>query len=285
MATASASLAAYVTPIAPVALVELCVSVERSRSTIALGQAAAYLVQVWALNGSASNVSVTLASQPASQPATFTVGCASGSGSSRCAVGSVSATKTAALYAQIVVPSSASSVTSVTLTATASVATTVRWTPPSAAETVTVSSAPAASAGASGTTSPGITLPLGPIPGLSGIPAFNSVLSSVIAAGDASGLFPTIAAGTPNASAGTSPAGVQGNAVPVIESSPLASDNSALTSGQIAGLVALTFAVLLAVTRLAVHKFIGPRKRHKLTAPADPPEVPGGEPGLGSGPE
>src|SRR5271157_3863708 len=125
---------------------ELCVSVQRSQSSIKPGQQAAYTVQVSTENnGSASNVSVALASQPSSQKPTFTSGCAKGNGTAACTVGSVSDKQPANLDAQIPVASGATSVASVTLTATASIVTSVKWTPPSAAESVVVTAAASAS--------------------------------------------------------------------------------------------------------------------------------------------
>jgi len=215
------------------------------------GQAAAYVVQVSTENGgSASNVSVAIAAQPSSQKPTLTSGCAKGDGTATCTVGSVSEKQAATLHAQIAVASTATSVTSVKLTATASIATAAKWTPPTAAETVTVTAASAAkSAGAS----PETSLPLGPIPNL------NGVSSSLIGAGSAAGLFPAIVpSSAPAASAaGGHQQGGQRNAEPV-------SDTSALTpglSGQLAGLIALALAVMLTVTRLSLLKRFRSRKQ------------------------
>jgi hypothetical protein len=68
---------------------ELCVSVQASQSGIKRGQAASFTVQVSAQNGSASEVSVTLAASPQGQAATFTGRCPGGNGSATCAVGSL----------------------------------------------------------------------------------------------------------------------------------------------------------------------------------------------------
>ena len=97
-------------------------------------------------NGSASDVTVALSAQPSGQQATFTGGCAKGAGAATCMVSSVSDKQPAILHAQIPVAASASTVTSVQLTATASIVTSAKWTPPSAAETVAVTSATAAPA-------------------------------------------------------------------------------------------------------------------------------------------
>ena len=121
---------------------ELCVSVQRSQSSIKRGQTAGYVVQVSTKNGTASDVSVALTAQPSSQKPTFTSGCAKDDGTASCSLSSVT-TKTTSLNAQIPVASNATSVSSVKLTATASVVTTTKWTPPAAAETTTVTAAAA----------------------------------------------------------------------------------------------------------------------------------------------
>jgi hypothetical protein len=234
------------------------VSVERSQTSVARGQKAAYIVRVSTENnGSASNVSVALAAQPASQKPTFTSGCPKGNGTATCSVSSVSAKQPAELNAQIPVASTATSVTSVKLTATASIVTSVKWTPPSAAETVTVTAASASSASPTDSSAgvPETTLPLGPIPNL------NSVSSSLIGAGNASGLFPEI---VPSASPNSSPAiqaqAGQRDVQPVSESSALGLGKPGLT-GQVAGLIALALAIMLTVTRLSLRKRFRSRKQ------------------------
>ena len=205
-------------------------------------------------NGSASNVSVALTAQPSSQKPAITTGCAKGNGAATCAVSSVSDKQPATLHALIALASSATSVTSVKLTATASVVTSAKWTPPSAAETVSVTSASASPASSSTGPSPGTTLPLGPIPNL------NNISSQLIGPGDASGLFPAInPSASPNAPpAGRAQAGKQ-NAAPVSDASPVALGQAGL-SGQLAGLIALALAVLLTVTRLSLGRRLRSKK-------------------------
>jgi len=162
----------------------------------------------------------------------------------------VSDKQPADLDAQIPVASSATSVTSVKLTATASIVTSVKWTPPSASETVAVTAAASASPAKSsaGGSSPETTLPLGPIPEL------NGVSSSLIGAGNASSLFPAIIpSATPNSSPGIQPPGGKRDAQPVSDSSALGLGKPGLT-GQVAGLIALALAIMLTVTRLSLRK-------------------------------
>jgi hypothetical protein len=237
------------------------VSVQRSQASISRGQKAVYVVQVSTANGSASGVTVALTSEPASQKPVYTSGCLKGEGTASCAVGSVQDKQPVSLGAQIPVAASASSVTSVKLTATASVVTTEKWTPPAAAETVSVTAASASpSSSPAGTSplgiSPGANLPLGPIPDL------NGVASRIIGAGNASGLFPAInpSSDTPSPAPGSQAAAGQGQNRPSPNSSAIAFVQPGLT-GQVAGLIALAVAVLLTVTRLSMRRRFRSRKQ------------------------
>jgi hypothetical protein len=236
------------------------VTVQRSQSSVARGQSAAYIVQISTKDGgSASGVTVALASQPSSQKPVFTGGCAQGNGTVSCPVGAVSGKQVVTLHAQIPVASDATSVTSVKLTVTASVASSAKWTPPSAAETVAVTAAAASAPGSPSAAAPGAlpgtTLPLGPVPNL------NSVSSSLIGAGNASALFPAINPGaTPSPSPGSGSSDGRRDAAPAPGSSAIAFVQPGL-AGQLAGLVALAFAVLLTVTRLSLRRRFRSRKQ------------------------
>ncbi len=233
-------------------------SVQRSQSSVPRGQSAAYIVQVSTKNGgSATAVTVALTSQPSSQKPVFTGGCASGNGTASCPAGTVPDKQPVTLHAQIPVADDATSVTSVKLTATASVTTTAKWTPPSAAETVAVTAAAAPGGSPSGgvPSAPGTTLPLGPVPNL------NSISSSLIGAGNASGLFPAINPGaTPSPSPGNGASDGRQNAEPARGSAAIAFVKPGLT-GQVAGLIALLVAVLLTVTRLSLRRRFRSRKQ------------------------
>jgi hypothetical protein len=250
------------------------VSVQRSQASVQRGQKAAYVVQVSTKNnGSVSGVTVALTTKPSSQKPAFTSDCAKGAGTATCTVSAVSDKKPVTLHVQVPIAPDSSSVTSVTLTATASVATTEKWTPPAAAETVAITAASASpsgsptgssGAGASPTgVSPGTTLPLGPIPNL------NGVSSSLIGAGNASGLFPAINPATaPSPTPGVNAQGGKRNAQPVTGASPLAFAEPGLT-GQVAGLIALAVAVLLTMTRLSLRKRFRSRKQGSLAGKQD----------------
>jgi hypothetical protein len=250
------------------------VTVQRNQSSIKLGQAATYVVEVSAENGSVSDVSVTLTAQPSGQTPEFTSGCAKGDGTATCGVGSVTTKQPTSLEAQIAVASKATSVKSVTLTATASIATTAKWTPPAAAETTAVTATPAsasASASASGkskraTSSAGVphedVLPLGPIPALNSEASMligNGDSSSIlIGAGSAAGLFPAISPSPlANPAAPLRDRALptkKPNAAPVSEASPVSLGGTQGLSIQAAGLIALGVAIMLAVTRLSARK-------------------------------
>jgi hypothetical protein len=236
------------------------VTVQRSKSSVARGQSAPYIVQVSTKNGgSASGVTVALASQPSSQKPVFTGGCAPGNGTASCPVGAVSDKQAVTLHAQIPVASDATSVTSVKLTVTASITTSAKWTPPAATETVAVTAAAASAPGSpsAGTpgASPGTPLPLGPVPNL------NSITSSLIGAGNAAELFPAINPGaTPSPTPGNGSSPGRRDAAPAPGSSAIAFVQPGLT-GQVAGLIALAVAVLLTVTRLSLRRRFRSRKQ------------------------
>jgi hypothetical protein len=86
------------------------------------------------------------------------------------------------------------------------------------------------------------------------------VSSSLIGAGNAAGLFPAI---VPSGPATTSPPpgshaqGARHEAGPVADSSALGS----VLTAQLAGLIALALAIILAVTRLSLTKRLGSRKQ------------------------
>ena len=211
-------------------------------------------MQVSTKNGSASDVSVALTVQPSSQKPQFTSGCAKGDGTASCTVSSVTATQPANLHAQIAVASNATSVTSVKLTATASIATTVKWTPPAAAGTTSVTAAAAHPAASAAEAAPTASLPpvaLGPIPNL------NAEASRLINAGNASNLFPAIEpAATSSASPVGDPPTSRQDAGPLISSTAVSAGSPVFTA-QVAGLIALGLAIMLTVTRLSRRKRSG----------------------------
>jgi hypothetical protein len=234
------------------------VSVQRAATSVKRGNTAAYVIQVSTENGSASDVKVALTAQPGSQKPTFTSGCGKDDGTASCTLSAVSDKQATVLHAAITVGSGATSVTSLKLTATASVVTTVKWTLPTASETMTVT-APAASpakAQPAGGAQVDI-LPLGPIPDL------NGIANAIIGAGNAAGLFPKISP-TPAPSVSPSPVahpkarkGTTGPAAHA-NASAFALGTPVLTA-QVIGLLALAFGIMLTVTRMSVRKRSRPK--------------------------
>ncbi len=233
---------------------DLCVSVQRSATSVKRGQTADYIVQVSTENGSASDVTVALTSQPTSQKPTITSGCANGNGTASCGIGSVSDTQAVVLHARIPVASNATSVKSVQLTATASVVTTTKWYPPTAAETMTVTAVtPAKKTQPAGGGQFDI-LPLGPLPDLN-----NSIARTIIEGGTASGLFPKISPSpAPSPSPVVHPKQREEAAAPTANASAF-SLGAPVLAAQVIGLLALAFGIMLAVTRRSVRKRAHPK--------------------------
>jgi hypothetical protein len=206
-------------------------------------------------NTSASDVSVTLTAQPSNQKPTFTSGCTKGDGTASCTIKSVSAQQPEVLHAQMAVASSA---TSVKLTAVATIVTVQKWQPPTVTATTAVTAVPSPEPSLAGIPAL-VPLPLGPIPDLYGAG------STVISAGNVTGLFPTI---TP--SPAPSPTASPHPQAPTRRSAGPTQEPQALSPGaenipaQAAGLIALVLAILLAITRLSRHSRSA-RKSH----PAD----------------
>jgi len=237
---------------------ELCVSVQASQSGITTGQAASYTVQVWAANGSASGVTVTLTGSPSGSEPDFTGRCPSGDGSATCTIGALAtslAPSTYQMQAQIPVAAGAS-VTSVTLTATADATTSPAMSVlPSAAEAVAVS-APAAAAS---------TPPASPSPASTPSSPASPATVPAVAPGAAT---PTTASATATpSSASTSPVNPVGGILPVSPTPAAATVPSSaagtgtpsassftlvITAGtaELAGAIVLGVVLLLVGTRL-----------------------------------
>lgn len=237
---------------------DLCVSVEPVGASVQPGGTATFAVTVSVENGLTADVTVALSAHP-SGTATYTSDCPAGDGSASCWIATMNVLGSASsveMQAQVPAPAAG---TSVSLTATASVPTVLPWTPPTAAAAVSVaaptptpsptstpasklvtttpapsatrqpatrhpstpapgsrSSSPAGSSPASVGADP--TLPPIPLPTLAE-PALAGPSSTVVSAGNASGLFPAISA-TPSPSppaqaAGQVPAEATGFAVPL----------------------------------------------------------------------
>ena len=200
--------------------VKLCVGVLPIQQSRERGQAAQWAVAAWTTGGNVPDVKLQLRATPASAGTPrFTFGCGSDDGTSSCDLGAVDATSAQRqLQAQVTVPLTAATVTSVTLTATGSAAN--LRTDPAAAAAITVLTPPTP-VGAS------LTLTAGTVLGVSA-PALSPTLSP---GGNASGLFPTLDPQSPD----PRPAGTAGTRQ-VANTSALPAADSSILGAQVAGL-------------------------------------------------
>jgi hypothetical protein len=241
---------------ATTAQVNLCVEVQPLQQSRERGQAAQWAVAAWTTGGNVPDVKLQLRATPASAGApTFTFGCGSHDGTSSCDLGAVDATSALRqLQAQVTVPVTAATVTSVSLTATG-IAANLR-TDPAAAAAMTILTPPTPI----GATT---TLPVGTFPGVTA-PTLNPTLNP---GGNASGLFPTLDPQSP----GLRSAGTTG-AKQVANTSALPAGSSTL-GAQVGGLVALALAGVFAVTRISIRR-PAPAAAADTAAAAPPPEAP-----------
>jgi hypothetical protein len=246
------SLLAYTRSDASASGTSLCVSVQRSQSSISRGETAKWIVSVWAQGGSVPGTTVRLSATPASQSPAFISGCGV-DGTPGCDVGSVNSTSQQ-LQAGVSVAASASSVTSVQLTATATAANLAS--DPTASVTVQVTSAKTALTPNLSKTS-ALPISVGSLPYISGTAGTRFSFG-----GNASGLFPSLnpSSAAPGSSGSAAPQ--RANARPVADTSALPL-GTPVVGAQLAGLGALAVGFILAVTRLSV------RRRPALKPPAE----------------
>jgi hypothetical protein len=283
--------------------VSLCVQIAGAQASSERGHAVKWTVSAWTTGGNVPDATVRLQATPASAGTPrFSFGCGKADGTSACDLGAVDAKSAPRqLQAQLTVPVSASAVKSVRLTVIGSAAHLTKA--PTAAATVSITtpppasktSPPPASEAAQNppaelpapvtVTSP---LPVGSLPGIPpgsppsvppgippGIPPGSPTLSP---GGNAAGLFPTL-----HPKPSQSPSSTQQAKPPRTRS---IANTSALPEGapvvgaQLAGLVALALAFILAVTRMSI------RRRPTATPPGkDTSTAEGTEPGNGPPPE
>ncbi len=172
--------------------------------------------------------------------------------------------------AQVIVPLTATTVTSVSLTATGTTAN-LRMDPTASARiAILASTAPIGAASTSATgglpvfAAPNLSTTLNPGGNASGLfPTLNP-------GGNASGLFPTLAPQTPDPRA-------QGTTTPGATGASQVANNSALSEGsstlgaQVAGLAALALAGVFAVTRISIRRPTPSRPDAKAADDGPPP--------------
>jgi len=289
--------------------VSLCVAVARAQASSERGHSAQWTVSAWTTGGNVPDATIRLQATPASGGAPgFSFGCGNADGTSSCDLGAVDAKSAPRqLQAQLTVPVTASSVTSVSLTVTGSAAHLAK--DPAAAATVSITAPPpptTPSQNPSGPQNPGapqnagapqnpsapqnpatpqsLTQPLNP----AALPPVPTTVSSPLPVGSLPGI--------PNVGPTLGPNGNAANLFPTLDPKPsstgLAQSNhnartrpvantSALPAGapvvgaQLAGLAALALAFVLAVTRLTIRRRPTPTKAtpDAAAAPTPPTET------------
>jgi hypothetical protein len=240
-ATASAT----PTSSAPATAVDLCVGVAPLQQSNVRGQASQWVVGAWTTGGNVPDAKIQLQSSAGAGLPVFSFGCGSGNGTSVCDLGALDASSAQRqLQAEVTVPLTATTVTSVGLTVTGGAAN-LATDPAAAASVVVLSAASAVAANLPLSTTPGVTAPI----------------PTVSPGGSAAGLFPTVGPGGTGAS-------------PVANVSPIGGSSLGSEVAEGAGVAALGVAMLLAITRLSFRR---PAPRHaanSTVAAAPPPPVP-----------
>jgi hypothetical protein len=220
-----------------------------THTSIARGHAAQWTVKAWTQGGNVPHATISLVAAPASVKPKYSVGCGSHDGTALCDLGAVDVTSAKReLQAQVAVPVTATTVTSVRLTVVASAANLPKK--PKVSSTVKVTAPPPSTVVPAPVVGPPVvsTTPLsvGALPFLPFLPS-----ATLRPGGNAAGLFPTLTPSTdPPAS---TPASQKGSTTPVANTSAL-SQSASVVGGQLAGLGVLALGLVLAVTRLSVRK-------------------------------
>ena len=244
-------------------------SVTPPATGITRGTSGTFTVAVWSENWTPTakdEVTVSLATQPAGEVATFTTACLAGNKTASCTIAAPTSKHTV-LQASVPVKANATTVDHVTVEAQANPAAAKLPDPPTASQTAQVTAAVTSSSSSS-------SAPTSPSPGTSGVgaanvpigplPDLNNENSSLIGAGNAAGLFPQI-----NPSAAPSPAPGVGARAGNETADPAASTSllplgMPVVTAQIIGLAALALAIMLAVTRLSLRRRPGnPGQHHR----------------------
>jgi hypothetical protein len=257
---------------------QLCVSVQGTVASVRPGGMASYAVSVWVSGGFAASVTVALSAQPSGEQPAYVSGCPVGNGTASCWIPDLALLGAPSGFQMQAQVPAASRVTSVTLTATASAVALGSWTPPAAAASVPVSapspapshspspapskratSSPGRSPSPASSSAPGSADPAGAPGGpggpgagagpgldpgaalpLAALPAFSGKAPSITAAGNASGLFPTI-----------SPTGAPGTQFSEkLQAAPAATGLKLAPTAVVLGLVAVALGLALAMRDL-----------------------------------
>lgn len=226
-------------------------------SSIDRGQAGTWTVSAWTKGGNVPDATIRLATVPASLSPTFSFGCGSHDGTASCDLGEIAAQSTKRqLQAQVAVPVTANTVTSVRLKVIASAAHLPKDPVASATESVTAPPAGTGTGTGTGTgvgsgTGGGTTTTTSPLP-VGSLPFVDTPGSTLSPGGNAGGLFPTVSP-TPDASPGTPP-GQQEPSARIVANTSAMPLGAPVVGAQLAGLGVLALAFVLAVTRLSIRR-------------------------------
>jgi hypothetical protein len=206
-------------------------------------------VKAWTQGGNVPHATISLAAAPVSLKPKYSVGCGSHDGTALCDLGAVDVTSAKReLQAQVAVPVTATTVTSVRLTVVASAANLPKK--PKVSSTVKVTAPPPGAVVPAPVVGPPLlgTTPLsvGSLPFLPFLPS-----ATLRPGGNAAGLFPTLTPSTD--SPASTPASQKGSTTPVANTFAL-SQGASVVGGQVAGLGVLALGLVLAVTRLSVRR-------------------------------
>jgi hypothetical protein len=235
--------------------VSLCVAIQRYQTSIDRGQTARWVISAWTEGGNVPDATVRLAATPTIVSGVFNFGCGSNDGTASCDLGEIDSTSAQReLEAQVVVPATDTSVTSVQLKVTGSAA--HLTTDPKAAVAIAVQAAAAGGSGTSGTggtTTSSNPLNVGNLPFLNGSNNSTGSGSTLSPGGNAGGLFPTLSPSSPQAASGSAKPGQRASARTVANTSALPL-GAPVVGAQLIGLGVLALAFVLAVTRLSIRR-------------------------------
>jgi hypothetical protein len=232
--------------------VSLCVAIQRYQTSIDRGQTARWVISAWTEGGNVPDATVRLAATPTIVSGVFNFGCGSNDGTASCDLGEIDSTSAQReLEAQVVVPATDTSVTSVQLKVTGSAAHLA--TEPEATVAIAVKAAAAGGPGAGGTTTSSNPLPVGNLPFLNGSSNSNGSSSTLSPGGNAGGLFPTLNPSSPQSAGGPAKPGQRASASTVANTSALPL-GAPVVGAQLIGLGVLALAFVLAVTRLSIRR-------------------------------
>lgn len=229
--------------------IKLCVGIHRSQASIERGLPATWIVSAWTTGGNVPDAVVRLLASPAGLPTQFSFGCGTSDGTQKCDLGEIASQSVKRqLEAQVTVPTTKTSLTSVRLSVVASAAHLPKE--PRASATVTVTAPPTIPTGAIPTPSTSSApLPIGALPSIGADTTGTS--GSLSPGGNAGGLFPTLSPSATPSSGTPGPSKANARTVANTAALPL---GAPVVGAQLAGLGALALAFVLAVTRLSIRR-------------------------------